>query len=216
MSLFGFLFLFVVPFFCFWPLVLLLTFANYWLVVHVLLWVWLVPASGVSACCAALFVVCVDVLSCVFERLAGVFVARFRSSHHQPFLPSGLFVCLVLVLVSLSSVIVCPCWRFATSCFVFFSLLAVPCAYVVGGVSCGWVCCVCVVYVFLSLLFASSPKGASAHVMHAVLFLLVCPLASCLVVVVVARLFACVPCVHVHACVAAAGVGPGTNLLVCL
>ena len=64
------------------------------------------------------------------------------------------------------------------------------------------------VYVFSLCFFASSPKGASAHVMHADLFLLVCPLASCPVVVMVARLFACVPCVHVPACVAAAGDGP--------
>ena len=86
-----------------------------------------------------------------------------------------------------------PCWRIATSCFCscfFFSLLAVLCAYVVGGCSCGGVMlcrrCLCL----LSLLFASSPKGASAHVMHAALFLSLCPLASC-PVKVDARMLAC-------------------------
>ena len=104
-----------------------------------------------------------------------------------------------------------PCWRIATSCSCFgffFSLLAVLCAYVVGGCSCGVVMlcrrCLCL----LSLLNASKPTGASAHVMHADLFLLFCPLASCPVMVMVARLYACVPCVHVPACVAAAGDGP--------
>ena len=46
--------------------------------------------------------------------------------------------------------------------------------------------CLCL----LSLLFASSPKGASAHVMHAALFLSLCPLASC-PVMVDARMLVC-------------------------
>ena len=93
----------------------------------------------------------------------------------------------------------CPCWRFATSCFCFFFLLAVPCAYVVGGCSCGVVMlclrCPCL----LSLLNASSPKGASAHVMHAVLLRLVCPLASC-PVMVFARMLARLCATRARAC----------------
>ena len=68
----------------------------------------------------------------------------------------------------------------------------------------------------LSLLNASSPKGASAHVMHAVLFL------WCSVLLLLVRLWlsyacslACVPRVHVPACVAAAGVGPFLFFSVC-
>ena len=51
----------------------------------------------------------------------------------------------------------------------------------------------------LSLLHASSPKGASAHVMHAVLLCLVCPLASCPVMVVV-RMLACLCTTRARAC----------------
>ena len=53
----------------------------------------------------------------------------------------------------------------------------------------------------LSLLFASSPQGASAHVLHAVLFLSLCPLASC-PVTVDARTLACLcaTCARARCC----------------
>ena len=96
--------------------------------------------------------------------------------------------------------------------FLSFLLLAVLCAYVVGGCSCGVVMlclrCPCL----LSLLGASSPKGASAHVKHA--SSLSSPLAAlvllplCPVMVGCARVPACVPCVHACAVFALAGMAP--------
>ena len=78
-----------------------------------------------------------------------------------------------------------------------------------GGVLVGWSYCVCVVLCLLSLLFASTPKGASAHVMQAALFLLVCPLASCLVLVQCCALVRlCAMCARACLCCGCGGLGP--------
>ena len=72
--------------------------------------------------------------------------------------------------------------------------------------------CLCL----LSLLVASSPEGASAHVMHTALFLVLCPLASCPVTVVgrmLARL--CATRARARLCCGCGG-WPLFSFLVCL
>ena len=93
----------------------------------------------------------------------------------------------------------CPCWRFATSCFLF--LLSACCAVWLcrGGVFLRGGYAVLAWSMSSLLLNASSPKGASAHVMHAVLLRLVCPLASCPVMVVV-RMLACLCATRARSC----------------
>ena len=137
------------------------------------------------ACCSCLlrllvgsFLVCLFValcvVVCVFCRLVclsgwPVYCSSVPVFPHHPSFPFlFLFVWLFFLFSGPRSLSLFALCDFL---FCFFSLLAVLCAYVVGGCSRGVVMlclrCLCL----LSLLSASSPKGASAHVMHAALFL---------------------------------------------
>ena len=144
----------------------------------------------VCVICIPLF--CWFCCACYIGCLCGwATVTVCSSGFPQPASPIYLLfpLCLPLPLVFWSSVVV-PVG--ALRLLVFFCLLSACCAVCLcrGGVSCGVVMlcrrCPCL----LSLLNASSPKGASAHVMHAALFLSLCPLASC-PVMVVARMLVC-------------------------
>ena len=104
------------------------------------------PLSACAACCCVLLS-----RSCV--GATGQCIGSFPFAWlHPPPIFSSLFV--PFLSTSSSCFLVLGrhlCWRIATSCSCFgffFSLLAVLCAYVVGGVLAGWLCCVGVVYVF--------------------------------------------------------------------
>ena len=103
--------------------------------------------------CSACFTGCLRGLATVAVCCPGLTQPTFPIYLLFPF-------CLRLLLVLLSSVFV-PVVALRLLVFCFFFLLAVPCAFVVGGCSCGVVMlclrCPCL----LSLLNASSPKGAS-------------------------------------------------------
>ena len=122
---------FLPSFFCFFVFLVLVLFRSTCspcfvfpcflsLVGHLLYFCWL----HVALCC---FVVCVDFSSCHSERLARVFVTRFLS------LPTTLVSPLLSASMSGSyscSLVLghCPCWRYATSCFLFvFSACCAVC-----------------------------------------------------------------------------------------